>query len=319
MYSSFLGTINFALSITAPIFLLVLMGILLKKYQSINDNFIHTASKLVFNFGLPTLLFITITKTRHDNLINLDLLLVGLTGTLLFFLLSLVVSRLFVSNRRDRGVVIQGSFRGNLGIVGLAFSINAFGDAGLATASLYMAILTILYNVLSVFILTQSLNTQSHNIAKTIALNILKNPIIISICAALGFVYLDMTLHPILLDSGEYISALTLPLALICIGGSISLRELKHSSLISFVAVCMKLVVAPTAMVAFAMLFDFNRVELGVIFLMAAAPTATASYIMVQAMNGNGILAANIVVLSTLASVVSASIGIAILRHFGMI
>ncbi|GAB1267393.1 AEC family transporter [Aurantivibrio infirmus] len=247
------------------------------------------------------------------------MLLVGAAGTILFFLLCYVVSLLFVKNKRDRGVVVQGSFRGNLGIVGLAFSINAFGDIGLATASLYMAILTVLYNVLSVLILTQSLNTQTHNISTTIFLNILKNPIIISICAALAFVYLDFSLHPILADSGDYISALTLPLALICIGGSISLRELKQSSLISFIAVTMKLIIAPVVMVALAIPFDFNPVELGVIFLMGAAPTATASYIMVQAMKGNGILAANIVVLSTLGSVISASAGIAILRNFGMI
>ncbi len=81
----------------------------------------------------------------------------------------------------------------------------------------------------------------------------------------------------------------------------------------------MKLVLVPAATVALAIPFSFSQLEMGVIFLMAAAPTATASYIMVQAMRGNGVLAANIIVLSSLGSVLSGSLGIVILRHWNVI
>ena len=59
--------------------------------------------------------------------------------------------------------------------------------------------------------------------------------------------------------------------------------------------------------------------DLGILFLMSSTPTAAASYIMVKAMKGNETLAANIIVMSTVASLLTVSIGLAILKSFALI
>jgi malonate transporter len=319
MDTSFLATLNFALGITAPIFLLVVLGIVLKRLQLINDGFVNSASWLVFSVGLPTLLFVNIVQTDFEEVVNLRLVAVGLIATLLAFAALYGLSVAFIRERGERGIFVQGSFRGNMGVVGLAFCINAYGNAGLATASLYMAVLTILYNVLSVYVLTQTLTAGDGNMVKKVVANIIKNPIVISIVLALLWSYFGIGLHPVLMQTGEYISAMTLPLALLCIGGSINLRELRLASKVPAYTVAFKLVIVPAATVALAYPFGFSEMELGVLFLMAAAPTATASYIMVHAMGGKGSMAANIVVLSTLASVLSVSAGIVILKAINLI
>ena len=48
------------LAITAPVFAMLFLGLLLKRVGWINDNFIHTASALVFNVTMPALLFLGI-------------------------------------------------------------------------------------------------------------------------------------------------------------------------------------------------------------------------------------------------------------------
>ena len=48
------------LTITAPVFAMLFLGVLLKRINWINDNFIHTASSLVFNVTMPALLFLGI-------------------------------------------------------------------------------------------------------------------------------------------------------------------------------------------------------------------------------------------------------------------
>ncbi|MGQ9425397.1 AEC family transporter [Gilvimarinus sp. F26214L] len=317
--TSYLATLNFALGITAPIFLLVVLGIVLKRLQVINEGFITSASWLVFSVGLPTLLFISIIKTHFDQVLNLRLLGVGVLATVAVFVVLQLASRVLVRERDERGIFVQGSFRGNMGIIGLAFCANAYGEEGLAIASIYMAVLTILYNVLSVYILTRTLAAGSEAMLKKIAWNIGKNPIVISIVFALLWSYLGIGLHPVLMQSGEYLSAMTLPLALLCIGGSISLRELRLASNVPVLTVIAKLVLVPAATVLIAYPFGFTAMELGVVFLMAATPTATASYIMVHAMGGKGSMAANIVALSTLASVLSVSGGIVILKAMNLI
>ena len=319
MSSGFISSLSEALQITAPIFLLVVLGIFLKRFRILNEGFIDAASKLVFTVGLPCLLFLTIVRTHLETILNIKLLLVGLGSTTLIFIALSLISIVLITNKRERGIFIQGSFRGNMGIIGLAFCLNAYGETGIALASVYMATLTILYNLLSVVTLTHTLTTSQNNLARQIFTNIIKNPIVISI--VLGFVALaiQLPIHPVLLDSGNYLAQMTLPLALICIGGSINLKELRQSSYVSIVTVLMKLVLVPAACVLLALPFGFSKIEMGVVFLMAAAPTATASYIMVQAMKGNGVLAANIIVLSTLASVVTGSLGIVVLRSFSII
>ncbi len=319
MSSSFVDSLNFALAITLPIFILVVLGIVLKRLRFINDQFIESASKLVFTIGLPSLLFITVVKTNVDTLLNFKLIAVGLGSTLVIFIALTLLAVATIRNSRERGIFVQGSFRGNMGIVGLAFCLNAYGDAGIAMASVYMAALTILYNLLSVITLTHSLSTSQNQLAKQIVINIVKNPIVISIVLGFCVSISHIPIHPILMESGDYLAQMTLPLALLCIGGSINLKELRQSSFVSFFTVLMKLVLVPAATVALAIPFSFSQLEMGVIFLMAAAPTATASYIMVQAMRGNGVLAANIIVLSSLGSVLSGSLGIVILRHWNVI
>jgi malonate transporter len=56
-----------------------------------------------------------------------------------------------------------------------------------------------------------------------------------------------------------------------------------------------------------------------VLFLLSSAPPAAAGYIMVVAAGGNGPLAANIVVIGTLISSLSITLGLALLQVFGWI
>jgi predicted permease len=58
---------------------------------------------------------------------------------------------------------------------------------------------------------------------------------------------------------------------------------------------------------------------LGVLFLMSSSPTAAASYPMTQAMGGNRHLAAAIIAATSLGSIISSTLGIFLLRSFGLI
>lgn len=318
MIPEFLSLLGFAFGVTGPIFLLVFLGILLKKLRVIDDSFSHQASRLVFVVAMPTMLFMSMINTDIGSVLNVAFLGYALLATLIFFILVSLVTPLLVKVRKDRGVFVQGVFRGNLAIVGLAFSFNAYGDIGLAKASILMSVLTILYNLLSVYCLSTSLSDERVKVAKILQ-HIAQNPLIIALIAGMIFSALAIPLPKVITTSGEYIARMTLPLALICIGATMSFGELKSSSSISGMAVFAKLVIAPAVIMYPAYLIGFEPVDLGILFLMVSSPTAAASYIMVQAMGGNGRLAANIIVISTLASVFTVSIGLAVLKQMGIV
>lgn len=90
--------------------------------------------------------------------------------------------------------------------------------------------------------------------------------------------------------------------------------ELGNTAMASVV----KLVLVPLAYTAGAIALGFRDMSLGIVMLMASAPSAAASYVMVRAMGGNGTLAANIVAITTLGSLVTTTSAITILRSLGL-
>ena len=313
MLHNALNTFLFALNITAPIFVMLFLGIWLKKRSMINDEFIKIASQLVYNIGLPVMLFITSTTTDISHITDWNLLIAFCVMTALVFIGSLLTAHWHCKDARDEGVFIQGAFRGNLVILGLAFCANAYGEKGLALASLPVAMTVVFYNVLSVYVLNRSLHHASNSFMPTL-IGVAKNPLIIAIFAGFAVNALHITLPGVIMDSGKYLSQMVLPLALICIGGSLSIERLTRMDTTAISACVWKLMLSPLIACAIAIGLGLRGDALAVLFLLAASPTATISFVMVQAMKGNGELAANIIAHSTLWSLITVTLGLWILQ-----
>jgi predicted permease len=311
---SFVEQLLFSASITGPICLMLILGVILKKVSLINDEFIDVASKLVFQVTLPALLFLSIVGSEHDFSNSTPLIVFGLSANLLFFISIFFFTDRFFPDSPDNGVTIQGSYRANTAIIGLAYIANAYGDSGVALAAIYVAPMTILYNILAIIALSPRQEKGSG--LKAIAVivkTITKNPLVISILLGLTFYFLTIPVPTMVMDAGQYFARMTLPLALLCTGGSLNMKSLKNDQLTTWFATFNKLLLAPLLITGAALLFGFRGLDLGIIFFMSAAPTAAASYVMARAMGGNASLAANIIALTTVLSLLTCTLGIFIL------
>lgn len=315
--NNFLDVLTFSFSITMPIFLILALGIVLYRIQIINDNFIDTASKLVFNVTLPALLFISISKTDLTSDTDFSLVIYAMTAVIITYIALELLMPIWISDKAERAVLVQGAFRSNMGIIGLAYCVNAYGNDVYAVASIYLGGVTVLFNILSVIGLSRGLGGNAN--IKGILKGIAKNPLIIAIVAAFATSITGFSLPTTLYKAGDYFAQMTLPLALLCAGASLSFSSLKTGMLGSIIASVGKLVFIPVTLTFGGYLFGYRGMELGVLFLMSSAPTASASYIMVRAMNGNSALAANIIVITTIASLITTSIGVTLLRSLDLI
>lgn len=304
---------EFSVSVIGPVVVLILLGYAFYKSALMTDDFVERASRLIFNFALPALLFSSISKSDLSSLVDVKVLSIGMTGTLLFFVLMLVITPLLVAKTKDRGVVIQGAFRSNMGIIGLAYCHNAYGDAGLAYASIYLGGLTILYNVLSVAVLNAFNGAEQR--FKTVIKGILSNPIIISIALSLVVAYYNIEVPSVIDNSVGYFAQLTLPLALLCTGASLRFSDFSADAKAASISIIAKCLFYPLLLVSLSLYLGVSGMPLGVIFLMAVCPTAAASYVMVRKIGGNYVLAAHIIAISTLLSVPCTVIGYALLAE----
>lgn len=294
------STFDFAITVIGPVLVLLIMGNLLLRARLINDDFVATGSKLVFTIALPALLFISISQADFSKAANPVLIVTGLTGTLGYFLVLMPTSHFLVTDRQATGVVTQGGFRANMGIIGLAYCAQTYGNDGLAAASVYLGMVTILFNVLSVFVLNfyqegkRSLSSQIKGIVK--------NPLIIAIVLALPFSYFNLQLPVLFTTTGAYFAQLTLPLALLCTGASLQFRSFSADWFNISLSSLSKCIFYPAVMVGLAFAAGLRGMPLGIVLLMTIAPTAAASYVMVRTLGGDYRLAASIIAVTTVLS-----------------
>ena len=210
------------------------------------------------------------------------------------------------------------------GLEGLdsAMATGSFAEASLARLEalpLVLAIIIPLYNVLSVIVLNLSHHQHGQLPWKKIVGEIAKNPLIIAVCLALPFSLMQVQIPTLFINTGDYLASMTLPLALLGIGGTLSLKELKTTSTASIASTLLKTLILPALCTLGAYLWGLRGIHLGVLYLLFSSPTATVSFIMVRSMGGNSSLAANMILLSTFGSLLSLSGGIYLLHLYQLI
>lgn len=312
-----LAVVQQTLAVTAPVFAMLFLGVGLKRLGWIDACFIDTASTLVFKGTMPVMLFLAILHADLNTALQPALLGYFLLATVLGFLLAWSWAILRIP-REERGVYTQGAFRGNNGIVGLALATSIYGDYGLSLGGILSGVVILSYNSLSAIILA-IYSPQAKADVWSIGKSILRNPLILGVLAAIPFAYWQVKLPAWLLTSGDYFASMTLPLALICIGGTLSLASLRASSGLAIGASLMKMIWLPVLGTAGAYFCGFRNAELAILFLYFASPTAAASYVMARAAGGNHELAAAIIVITTLLAVVTTNLGLLVLQWGGWI
>lgn len=312
-----LAAFTHTLEITLPVFLMVFLGLGLKRLGWIDSHFITTASMLVFKVTMPALLFLSIIKADLSRALQPELIGYFIGYTIISFFLAWAWA-IWRHPRVERGIFTQGAFRANNGIVGLALAAGQYGDYGLSVGGVLAGAVIVIYNVFSVFILSlysAEVATDFRSLIKNLA----KNPLILSVVFAIPVALADIELPGWVMTSGGYLAGMSLPLGLICIGGTLSVSAFKRSSTIALDASLWKLVWVPLLGVLGALAVGIHGPALGIIFLYLGCPGAAASFVMAKAFKSNDKLAANIIVITTFASMFTLSLGLFLLKWLGLV
>jgi predicted permease len=307
----------FSLNATVPVFLLILLGFIICKIGIINDDFIKIANKFNFTITLPALLFKDLSSTDLSKNLDVNYILFCAIITSICFWGIWLLARLFIKDKTIIGAFVQASFRGSAAVLGIAFIQNIYGNSSIAPL---MIIGTVpLYNIYSVIVLTTESNNGSKKSIKTTAINVLKNPIIISILAGLIFSALNLD-FPLIIDKTiNNVAAMASPLALICIGGAFKGLSAVSSIKPTLIATSIKLMILPALFLPIAVYFGYTDEKLVALIVMLASPTTPSCYIMAQTMGNDENLTASIVVVATLLSSVTLTILVYILKSLALI
>lgn len=307
------------ITIVLPIFLVIGLGTLLKHFKLFDDTFLQQTNKLVYVVFLPLLLFYKIGKADFSSSFNGPLVL----GSALVIAGGFAVSWLYTGSRKYpaaiRGSFCQGSFRGNLAYIGLAICLNAYGEDGLTKAGILMGFIVPVLNLFAILALLLPHHNGKNNKISALLMPTLLNPLIIASFLGIIWSYFKLPI-PIIVDHSLNITTgLTLPLALLAIGGGFSLARIKGDLKLAGMASTIKLVLLPLLAAVLLIPLQVSGMDLGIGILIAGTPTATATYIMAQQMEGDAELAGSIVMLATLASAFSYTALLLIFKATGLL
>ena len=314
-----IDNIIFTGNVVAPVFLLVALGYFVKRINVINENFVDVTSKFVYSVSLPALVFINIAEIDLSEAIDFNQIIYIYAATLISFFVIWIISIPFIKDAKNLSVFVQGAFRSNFAIVGFAIISKLFGEYALGKASLVLAFILPLYNILAVIILTVPFRKERKLNLKSTLVEIILNPLIIAVIVGLPFSYFKIKIPSVLDLTAGFLSELALPLALVGIGGSLNLQNIKKASGLAFSSSAIKVVLIPLFLTFGSYYFGYRGLDLGIMFILFACPTAIVSFIMAEAMGANSKLAGNIVLISTVASVFTIAAGIVILKELSLI
>lgn len=313
-----MSNLIYSINATLPIFLLIILGKVLKTTKIINDEFTKTADRYVFRIALPALLFSDLTENNVGSAFDGKYVLFCFSVTIFSIAVLWGLTEKFMKNEEQKGAFIQGSYRSSAAILGLAFINNMYDSVGMAPLMIIGCVP--LYNIFAVIILTLKGDNggKKPNMKETF-INVMKNPILFSILIALPFALLNLHFPSFVNKAIGSVANTATPLALISIGASFegkkALKKMKPTLLASFI----KLILLAGLFLPLAVLFGYRNQELMALLVMLGSPTTVSSYIMAKNTGNDGILTSSIIVLTTLLSSLTLTLWIFVLKSFGVL
>lgn len=311
---------NFLIAMNAviPFLFYITFGYTMKIKGVVTEDFLQKLNKMVFRLFYPFMTFYNIYKADPNSLPRPQLLIfAGASILILEVILVLIVPRIVKENPR-RGVIIQGIFRSNFILFGLPLVLSVYGDSASSVAAMLITVVVTIYNTTSVVIL-EMFNNEGNTSPKTILLNVAKNPLLQGAVLGLIFFFLQIKVPSSLLTPIAAFSDMTSPLALFILGGTLHFNAISDNLKYLVPTLSFKLLILPAIMLSLAYMCGLRDLELFLLLAIYGTPVAAASYPMAQNMGGDGELAGQLVVLSTVFATFTLFLWIFVLKTMGLI
>lgn len=294
------------LNTVLPIFLVIGLGLGLRRGGIMTEPLVGALSRLVFYVAAPALLLrATATGSLDRTFDPAPLVVVAIVSLLVgggTYLLC------FRCHPDRRGVIAQGAFRSNQVFIGLPIVIYAFGEEAVQLVAVQVSVTVIIYNFLGAVLLIlpqQGQSARSPRVWSRTAVRVLRNPLILA--STFGICYSLTGLPvPIALDRTlELLGRTAAPLALLTVGAGLEFERLRGDLGTTLAVTAVKTILYPALILVGLRIAGLSGLALQAPLMLMTAPTAVIGYVMTRELGGDVRLSGAIVVGSTLLSMLT--------------
>lgn len=309
----------FSLNATVPVFLMMLLGLFLKKIGWIDDVFASKMNQFVFLVPLPLLVFEDLATVDFQDVWNMKFVLFCLGVTIVSIGIAVAVSFAW-KDKAIQGEFIQASYRSSAALLGMAFIQNIYGTAGMAPLMIIGSVP--LYNVIAVVVLSffkpERRGVDRAMLTRTLK-GIVTNPIIIAILTGLLWSAFKIPMPHIVEKTVSNVAGVATPMGLMAMGASFDIRKAFAKVRPSVAAAFMKLVGFVAVFLPVAVHLGFREEELVAILVMLGSATTVSSFVMAKNMGHEGVLSSSVVMLTTMFSAFTLTGWLYVLKTLGLI
>ncbi len=290
-----------------PFFLLIFVGSIARKKGFVPDQFQGPANRLIYYFAIPAMIFRSTSQASLNQEFHLGVLIATLSASASTYGITWLYCWLKNVRLQRASALIQSAGHGNLGYLGLPFSLYFLGESGLVKTALIASVLVILQNFLSVFALQMFSENgpDSGNKIIRVFTSLGQNPVILASLAGILVSGSGLPVPGMLARFLEMLGSMAPPMALLLIGAALNFRSVRGNWPSVCGAVFMKLFFLPALGLLIFKLFEFPAENYLPGLVLLACPIATVTYVMAKEMKGDPEFVVSTISASTLFSVIS--------------
>jgi len=298
-----------------PIFLLLILGYVLRRNNFPGADFWPQADKVTYWILFPALLFFRTTTAPLSGDI-LGTYAIALIGALsICAVIAIAATKLLGLSNALGGSVFQGATRHNT-FIAFATADMLFGSDGLLLAAVATSILVPPTNLFCVSALVTYQGHKGNFLKKRLLQEIIRNPLLLAIIAGVSLNLSGIGPLPVIDDMANILSRAALPFALLCVGAGLHIRSMHTEIKSVIVASLSKLVIFPAVMIGVITATGLDGVAAVVLVIYGAVPTASSGYALARQLGADAQAMAAIITVQTLLSMLTLPISIAFAMQY---
>ena len=305
------------LNTLAPVFLLIAIGAVMQRARFVSAGFLKEANRVTYWLGLPALLFSQLAGSFHDGSGAKVVLVAMAVATLIVIVIGYLAVWLLRIPGPSAGTLVQGAFRGNLAFIGLpiVFSLPDTPITGGMTlrsaAVVVVGPMMVAYNFGGVIVLLLSQHKLGWAMVRPFVKQLATTPPLLATIAGIVFAVAGWTLPATVDRALTALGEMALPLGLLGVGGALVTADRGMGGKAAWAAALIKTAVSPLIGWAIGRYFKLGALELKMLMIFMATPTAVVSYTMALELKGDEKIASGSIVLSVLTSIAPLAIVLA--------
>ena len=298
-----MASLALAFNVVFPILAYMMIGFTATRMKIWDEDAATTVNRLLFTAFLPVLLFENIRSFDLSQGLDIRLTAFALSSVLVTYGLLFFFVPLVESDRSRRGVMIQGIYRSNYIIIGVPMTQTILGRENIGFTAALIGIIIPLFNIMA--IIAMEVYRDSKIDWGRLLKNVLKNPFVIATFFGFSILLSGIALPPFISTTTVSIGRAATPMALAAMGGCFRFAGAKNCMRQLVITVTGKLVFMPALWLTIAALLGFRGHSFISLMSLYGAPVAVSSYSIAQQMGGDSELASQIVVYTSVFSILT--------------